>query len=38
LGFIFLAVAREQQQRAGQPLLTRVEELIGQILPDADVP
>ena len=37
LGRVFLAVAREQQQRAGEPLLARVEELIDEVLFDADV-
>ena len=35
---VLLAVARQQQQRARQPLLARVEELIDQVLLDADVP
>ena len=33
-----LAVTRQQQQRARQPLFTRVEELIDQVLFDPDVP
>ena len=33
-----LPVARQQQQRTGEPFLARVEELIDQILLDADVP
>ena len=34
---VLLAVARQQQQRPRQPLLARVEELIDQVLFDADV-
>ena len=34
---IFLAIARQQQQRARQPLLARVKQLIDQILFDSDV-
>ena len=33
-----LAVARQQQERPREPLLARVEELIDEILFDADVP
>jgi hypothetical protein len=33
-----LTVARQQQQRAGQPFLTGVEELVDEILLDADIP
>ena len=35
---VLLAVAREQQQRPRQPLLAGVEQLIDQVLLDADVP
>ena len=34
---VLLAVARQQQQRARQPLLAGVEELIDQVLFDPDV-
>ena len=34
---VLLPVARQQQQRAGQPLLARVEELIDQVFFDPDV-
>ena len=37
LRLVFLAVARQQQQRPGQPLLARVEQLIDQVFLDADV-
>ena len=37
-GGVLLAVARQEQQRPRQPLLARVEELIDQVLFDADVP
>ena len=37
LRLVLLAVARQQQQRPRQPLLARVEELIDQVLLDADV-
>ena len=35
---IDLAVAREQQQRPGEPLFAGVEELIDEVRLDADVP
>src|SRR5208282_1121755 len=38
LRFVLRAVARQQQQRASQPLLAGVKELIHQILLDPDVP
>ena len=34
---VFLAVARQQQQRARQPLLARIEQLIDEVFLDADV-
>lgn len=37
LGLVFLAVARQEQQRACQALLAGIEELIDQILLDADI-
>jgi hypothetical protein len=37
LGFIFLAIAREQQQRASQAFFTGVKQLIDQVLFDADI-
>ena len=33
-----LAVTREQQKRSGEPLFTRVEELVDEVRFDADVP
>jgi hypothetical protein len=36
-GGAFLAVTREQQQGAGEPLLAGVEELIDEIFFDADI-
>ena len=35
---VLLAVARQQQERAGEPLLAGVEQLVDQILFDPDVP
>jgi hypothetical protein len=38
LGFDFLAVAREKQQRTRQAFLARIEELIDQVFLDSDIP
>ena len=38
LEFVFLAIAREEQQRARQSLLAGIEELIDQVLLNSDVP
>jgi hypothetical protein len=38
MGLVGLAVPREQQQRAGQPLLAGIEQLIDQVCFDATVP
>jgi hypothetical protein len=37
LGRVFLSVSREQQQRTGEALLARAEQLIDQVLLDSDV-
>ncbi len=36
-GFVVLAVARQQEERAGQPFLAGVEQLVDQILLEPDV-
>ena len=38
LEFVFLAIAREKEQRARQALLAGIEELIDQVLLNSDVP
>ena len=38
LEFVFLAIAREKQQRTRQTLFAGIEELIDQVLLDSDIP